>query len=382
MLGGGEPLNVLHLNPGNLFGGIETLLTTLATQQHLCPEMQSGFALCYEGRLATNIRATDSPLHIFSNPIRLSRPWTVWQARQELRQLLQKQQVQVVVSHACWPMVVFGPTVQALGIPLVFWCHDTPTGRHWLERQASRVLPSYAIANSQYIQSQLPQLYPSVPSQVIYAPVADNDPQYTSPKRSLKRAEFNTPSDAIVIIQVSRLELWKGQQLLLSSLALLKDIPNWVCWIVGGAQRSQEAAYLANLRAQICDSGIEERVQFLGQRSDVAELLAAADIHCQPNIFPEPFGITFIEALYANLPVITTAMGGAKKIITSDCGRLVTPGNPQLLAETIRLLIQSPEIRRTLGAHGKRRAQALCTPQQQLQKLYQVLQQQVVVAAG
>jgi glycosyltransferase involved in cell wall biosynthesis len=318
--------------------------------------------------------------HIFANPVRLSRPWTVWQARQELRQLLQKMHVQVVVSHACWPTVVFGPAVQALGIPLVFWCHDTPTGRHWLERQARKVLPSYAIANSQYIQSQLPRLYPTVPNQVIYAPVADHNPQYTIQQRHLKRAEFNTPPDAVVIIQVSRLEPWKGQQLLLSSLALLKDIPNWVCWIVGGAQRPHEAAYLANLRTQISDSGIDDRVQFLGQRSDVAELLAVADIHCQPNIFPEPFGITFIEALYANLPVITTAMGGAKEIITAECGRLVTPGNPQFLAETIRSLIQSPELRKDLGVHGRRRAQALCAPQQQLQQLYEVLQNIVLAA--
>jgi glycosyltransferase involved in cell wall biosynthesis len=52
-------------------------------------------------------------------------------------------------------------------------------------------------------------------------------------------------------------------------------------------------------------------------RSDVARLLAAADIHCQPNIGPEPFGITFIEALYAGLPLVTTSIGGAIEMSTA-----------------------------------------------------------------
>jgi len=53
------------------------------------------------------------------------------------------------------------------------------------------------------------------------------------------------------------------------------------------------------------------RVRFVGERLDVARILAAADIFCQPNIEAEPFGIVFIEALYAGLPVVASASGGA-----------------------------------------------------------------------
>ena len=66
--------------------------------------------------------------------------------------------------------------------------------------------------------------------------------------------------------------------------------------------------------------------------TDVPRLLAAADIHCQPNISPEPFGIAFIEALAAGLPVVTSAIGGAIEIVDDTCGRLVPasdPGRPQ-----------------------------------------------------
>ena len=67
-------------------------------------------------------------------------------------------------------------------------------------------------------------------------------------------------------------------------------------------------------------------MRWLGQRRDVPELLAAADIYCQPNVGAEPFGIVFVEALYTGLPVVTTALGGALEIIDASCGVLVPPG--------------------------------------------------------
>ena len=53
----------------------------------------------------------------------------------------------------------------------------------------------------------------------------------------------------------------------------------------------------------------------------MTRLLAAADVFCQPNSGPEPFGIVFVEALYAGLPVIATAIGGAQEIVDAACMR-------------------------------------------------------------
>ena len=94
---------------------------------------------------------------------------------------------------------------------------------------------------------------------------------------------------------------------------------------MGGAQRGHEARYLEALRAKAAKLGIGPRVNFLGQRGDIARLLAAADIYCQPNTGPEPFGITFIEGLYAGLPVVTTAMGGRSKLSTAPAGYRLSP---------------------------------------------------------
>src|SRR3989442_10685285 len=119
--------------------------------------------------------------------------------------------------------------------------------------------------------------------------------------------------------------------------------------------------------------GIEDRVMFLGQRSDVPRILAAADIHCQPNTGAEPFGITFIEALYAGIPVVTTAMGGAQEIVDDSCGILVPPNDPQALAASLRQLIQDSALRSRLGTAGPIRARQLCDPAAQMARLGELL---------
>src|SRR5262249_55635544 len=170
-------------------------------------------------------------------------------------------------------------------------------------------------------------------------------------------------------------EPWKGHTVLLEALGRLRGLPGWVCWVAGGPQRPQEWAYLAGLVQQAARLGVADRVVFLGQRSDVPELMAAADLHCQPNTGPEPFGLAFVEALHAGLPVVTTALGGALEIVTGECGVLVRPGDAAGLAEALGRLIGDAELRARLAAAGPARATVLCEPAGQLRGLERLLRQ-------
>src|SRR5215470_10318154 len=96
---------VLHVNAGNLYGGIETLLVTLARQRDFCAGVAPEFAVCFEGRLSEELRAAGVPVHLLG-PARVSRPWTVWRVRRRLREVLAASRSDVVVSHGCWPHAV------------------------------------------------------------------------------------------------------------------------------------------------------------------------------------------------------------------------------------------------------------------------------------
>ncbi|WIG95070.1 glycosyltransferase family 4 protein [Myxococcus sp. SDU36] len=352
-----RPLRVLHLSSGNLYGGIETLLHTVAREQGLHPPLSHAFALCFEGRLAAELRDAGAELHLLG-PVRTRRPWSVWRARRVLRALLRSGRFDAVICHSLWPQALFGPAVRAVGVPLVLFQHDALSGRHWLDRWARVTPPDLVLANSRFTAGTLVSVYPQVPWRVTHCPLPLPPPMLEAPERARVREELGAAEGDVVIFHASRIQERKGQRLLLEALGRLRAVPGWRAWFAGGAQRLDEEVYLEGLRAQARHLGLEGRLRFLGQRSDVSRLLRAADIHCHPNLLPEAFGLVFVEALQAGLPVVTTPMGGALEIVDASCGVFVHP-EPEPLALALGRLIEDPQTRVRLGAAGPARAAAL-----------------------
>ena len=365
-------MRVLHIVSGRLYGGVETALVTMARCRLLFAEIEPEFALCFDGRLRNELTAAGTPVHMLGE-VRVRHPLSVLRARRRLSELLDDRAIDVVVCHMAWAEAIFGPAARASGVPLVFWAHDATNALHWLDRWARLTPPDLAICNSHFTAATMLRLYPRVATQVVYCPVSPPAFIASASDRAEVRAELNTPGDATVIVQVSRMEQWKGQRVLLETLGQLRDLSTWVCWIVGAAQRPQEVRYERELHAVAKQHGIEERVRFVGQRSDVPWILSAADIYCQPNTSPEPFGLTLIEALQAGLPVITTAMGGATEVVDDSCGILVPPGSTADLASALRLLVDDAQLRRRMGELGPARACELTDPAGQLSSLRSAL---------
>ena len=379
-------MRVLHVYSGNLFGGIEAILIALARGRSLCPGVQHEFALCFQGKLARELTRIGARVHHLG-PLRISRPATVRSARAALAALLQPAQATQskhrtqsttstrstafdrVVCHAPWAQGIFGGVARRAGVPLVFWAHDVMKGRHWTERLARRVAPDLAICNSRFTASTLGSLYAGLPSAVVYAPVEMRCLPMDAEERRLTRVLLDTPDRAIAIVLACRSERWKGHTVLLEALSDLRDVPGWVWWQVGGAQRPAEAAFLGELNQMAHRFGIADRVRWIGERDDVPRLLAAADLYCQPNLEPEPFGVALVEALAAGLPVVTVGRGGACEIVDDSCGVLVPPRDPRALAGELKQLIEDEGRRKRLAAAAPARAERLCDPATALRRL-------------
>jgi glycosyltransferase involved in cell wall biosynthesis len=364
-------MRVLHVYSGNLFGGIEAMLLTLARQRAACPELGLEVALCFDGRLARELDATGVRVHQLGET-RASRPRTVHRARRALAALLARERFNRVICHAAWPYALFARVVRRAGVPLVFWAHDAFIGKHWTERLARRTAPDLVIANSRYTASTLASVYDKVGVQIAFPPV-EATPPVSSEDRERVRQQLDTPADAVVVVQACRMDSWKGHAVLLAALAALRRRPEWRCWLIGGAQRSGEATYAASLVELTHRLQIADRVRFAGERTDVPRLLASADLLCQPNLTPEPFGIAFVEALGAGLPVVTSALGGAIEIVNESCGRLVPPGDAAALAAALEPLIADATLRGRLAAVAPERARSLCDPGRQVRRLHECL---------
>jgi len=364
-------MRLLHIYTGNLYGGLESMLSTISKHSSNIAAVSNDFALCFEGRLSEELSTSGCMVHQLGSP-KLSRPWTVWKARSKLFDLMQSQQYDVAICHSPWPYAVFSKTVAKFNCLNVFWTHQFLDGIGIDQRFCRKKVPDLVICNSHFTKTSVQTLFAEVKSEVVYCPHRIRLETERSDANRKIREETSTPDNAIVILQASRMEYWKGQRLLLRALARIGGKHSWVLWLAGGAQRENEKAYAKELISLAGELGIQEHVRFLGQRRDVPELLAACDIVCQPNEAPEHFGLFYVEGLAAGKPVVASNMGGAAEILTADCGVLCEP-NPQSLSVALESLMGSPERRRWLGMHGPARAELLCEPISRLRQLYEIL---------
>jgi glycosyltransferase involved in cell wall biosynthesis len=153
------------------------------------------------------------------------------------------------------------------------------------------------------------------------------------------------------LVSVGRLQAPKDVGTLLRALAALP--PGRVCAVIVG-DGPQRAALEAEARALRLDGA----VRFAGTRSDVPQLLAAADLFVLSSA-SEGAPMAVLEAMAAGLPVVASAVGGVPEIVVEgQTGLLVAPGDPAALAGAVRRLVEDPALRRRLGAAGRERVRA------------------------
>jgi glycosyltransferase involved in cell wall biosynthesis len=164
---------------------------------------------------------------------------------------------------------------------------------------------------------------------------------------SSAKAALGIPGDSIVVTMVARLEPGKNHRLLLDAAAIVvRDAPHARFLVVGKGS-------MGNLLPQYArQAGVADRVSFLGERSDVAEILAATDISVLSTDF-EGMPNTLLEAMAAVKPIVCTNYPGADEILAHESNALLSScGEPESFARNIKRLIQDPELRQRLAGAG------------------------------
>jgi glycosyltransferase involved in cell wall biosynthesis len=347
-------VKILHIANGRLFGGIERMLVTLATSEGIAG-LRHQFAVCCDSCLASELRAAGAPVQVLGD-VRLRHPATIVAARRSLGALLAQDNPDIVIGHAPWTHALFGPMATAAGRPLMLWLHDRFDGRSIVDGWARRTRADLVIANSAWTAAHARLPKSALPITVVPCPVTV--PEVHADRVAVRNA-FATPVDDLVVLIASRLQSWKGHSTLVDALAEVnRQRQDWTLWIAGAAQRSEEQSYVRYIQSQTREVGIANRTRFIGDQRDVSRVMGAADLLCQPNDAPEPFGIVFVEALACGLPVVTVRDGGAADVLTDRCARFVSAGDASGLAQTLNRLMAHPDERAAMARAGRERAAA------------------------
>ena len=125
--------------------------------------------------------------------------------------------------------------------------------------------------------------------------------------------------------------------------------------LFAGTGDEQSGSLKSELERQIGAWGLRERVHLLGLRSDVPELLNAADVFVLSSDY-EGNPLAVMEAMAAGKPVVSTAVGGVPELVEDGCGLLVPPLDAQALSKAMSHMLENPSARKSMGEKSARRA--------------------------
>jgi glycosyltransferase involved in cell wall biosynthesis len=194
--------------------------------------------------------------------------------------------------------------------------------------------------------------------------------------RARLRQDLEIPQVAIVVFTAARMDTVKGYQHQVKAIEQLRDLPIWsqlyFVWAGVGHLETQ-------LKAEIEQLGVIKQVKFLGERSDIPDLLDTADLFLLPS-HVEGMPLAVMEAMAKGLPVMATAISGTPEAL-GNTGKLLPDPNVddratvRAIVDTIQAWAIDPELRRTMGKLCQQRAVMMFRQERMLDSYLTLIQQ-------
>lgn len=162
------------------------------------------------------------------------------------------------------------------------------------------------------------------------------------------RRELQIPANARLIMTVAVLRRPKGIQYLIEALPhILTRIPDAHYVIVGAGDFDRE------LRELSAAHRLDSQVTFAGARTDIPDVLAAADLFVLPTL-DDALPTVLMEAMAASRPIVASRVGGVPEMVEHERnGLLVPPADPEALAQACGRLLEQPELMKGFGRAGR-----------------------------
>ena len=331
-------MNVLQVVPELNAGGVER--TVLEVDAALAAAGHGSHVASLGGRMEGELQgtlhrldtATKNPLEWFGNA-------------GALRRIVREHGIDVVHARSRAPAFAARAAARSEGAAWVTTYHGIYNAGNALKRAYNAVMASgeIVIANSEYTKAHIVAEHGTDSARIRVVPrgvdTARFDPARVAKAevRTLRR-EWGVRDGESVWVLPGRLTAWKGQAV---AVRALEYAPGARLVCVGDAQGRED--YVAELGALANKLGVADRLVLQGHRTDMPQVMRAADVVVSASTDPEAFGRVAAEAQAVGRPVVATAHGGALETVEDGVtGVLVPPGDARALAQGAERALAMP----------------------------------------
>ena len=285
--------------------------------------------------------------HVLPDLVQPMRPLKDLKALRQCVGLIREIRPDLVHTHTSKAGVIGRLAARIAGVPSIFtahtWCFAEGTSLKWklvglpVERFAARCcqrIITVSEANRQLAIRQ--RVAPQNHFVTVHNGVADCAPR-----------ALHGPTDIPRIVMVARFSEQKAQSLLVEAVSAIR-MPFKLSFVGDGPLRPA-------VEQQVDAAGLRDRVEFLGERRDIPEILASANVFALFTNW-EGFPISILEAMRAGLPVVASSVDGVPEAVdTGRTGYLAPAADVAAFRSALEKLLADPDLRASMGAAGRRR---------------------------
>ncbi len=325
-------MNILQILPELNVGGVETGTVDLA--RYLVAFGHKSIVVSNGGTLVAQLQSEGSKHYTL--PVHKKNLFTVYRSIGKLVAIIQKEKIDIVHARSRVPAWIAFFACRKTEAHFLTTCHG-----YYSSHFFSRVMGwgKIVIVISEVIGRHMVQDFATPAEYIRVIPRSVDIDKFSLP-RSLKGDK-----KSFTVVMIGRITPLKGHPYFLKAMArVIHQLPSLKVQIIGDAPAKKQP-YKEDLVLLTKRLGISEKVEFMGNRRDIPELLSKVDCLVLSTVTQEAFGRVIIEAQAAGVPVVATRVGGVTEIIEHEkTGLLVLPKDIQAMADAVSRILNNPDL--------------------------------------
>lgn len=361
-------MNILYIITRSDWGGAQAHLYDLI--HYICTHTNHTCSLIVgeEGELSERVQQLDIPVEVLPTIVHPIHPIKDMIAIWNVVKVLKRIKPDIIHIHSSKAGIIGRIAAYIVGIPAIFTAHGwaftdgvsvirrmivLPLEK-WLARYTKKIIcvseydRNIALANGVGTEEQLLTIHNGIP---------DIESSFCLNTHNERR------KDELHCVMVARFSAQKDYKTVVKAIQQVSpEIPVQVSFVGQGV-------LLEEIKQFVRETGTSEKIQFLGARADVPDILSCTDIFLLVTNY-EGFPISILEAMRAGLPVIATDVGGVKEaVVDGVTGYLVPRGESKAVKRKIEILARNPNLRYKMGEAARERFIKYFTQEKMLEKV-------------